>query len=89
MQFSIPLYDALLGANVAPDKAKAVVEAFEKEGTDMTSTLATKADLNILRDEVRQDMALLEARMINKLGMMMLGAISVTGGLVTTLIKVL
>lgn len=89
MQFSLPLYDALLGVNIAADKAKAVVEAFEKESTDMTSTLATKADLNTLRDEVRQDMALLEARMINKLGMMILGAVSVTGGLVTTLIKVL
>lgn len=45
MQISIPLYDALLGVNVPPDKAKAVVQAFEQETTAMTSTLATKTDL--------------------------------------------
>jgi hypothetical protein len=67
MIYSIPLYDALLGANVAPDKAKAVVQAFETETTTMTANLATKADVA----SIRADLALLESRMTVKLGAMM------------------
>ncbi|CAD5366582.1 hypothetical protein RA210_U10397 [Rubrivivax sp. A210] len=67
-------YDALIGANVAPEKAKAAVEAFEKERETMTSTLATK-----------QDLLVLESRMTIKLGAMLVAAV----GLIVTLIKVL
>lgn len=41
MKISLTLYDALISANVPPEKAKAVVDAWE---TDVEK-LATKADL--------------------------------------------
>ena len=78
MQFSIPLYDALIGVNVSPEKAKAVVEALEKEHDNMTSTLVTK-------DDLRTQLASLETRMTIKLGTMLVAAI----GIVVTLMKVL
>jgi hypothetical protein len=43
------LYDALVSINVPNDKARAVVDAMER---DMLSTLATKADLQLLRQEL-------------------------------------
>jgi len=43
------LYDALVSINVPNDKARAVVDAMER---DMTSTLATKSDLQLLRQEL-------------------------------------
>jgi hypothetical protein len=49
------LYDALVSINVPNDKARAVVDAMER---DMGTTLATKADLQIMRQEFRQEMAL-------------------------------
>jgi len=63
MKISLTLYDALISANVPPEKAKAVVDAWE---TDVEK-LATKADLqhvetrlnasiSELRSEVRSDM---------------------------------
>ena len=92
MQFSIPLYDALIGVNVASEKAKTVVDAFEKEYDNMTSSLATKDDLRSVKDELRvlgdqlhADMALLESRMTIKLSAMLAAAI----GIVVTLMKVL
>lgn len=74
MQTSIPLYDALVSANVPNDKAKAVVEAFAKEYEDMTSNPATKEDLRLL-----------ESRMTIKLGAMLFTAV----GLVAALFKAL
>jgi hypothetical protein len=71
---SITLYDALVSANVAPDKAKAVVEAFDKERETMASELATK-----------QDLQLLESRLTVKLGAMLFAAV----GLAVALVKVL
>jgi hypothetical protein len=50
------LYDALVSINVPSDKARAVVDAMER---DMGTTLATKADLHQLRTEVGQEFALL------------------------------
>jgi hypothetical protein len=85
MQFSIPLYDALIGVNITPDKAKAVVEAFEKERSEMTANLASKEDLRGLRDEIRQSLVLLESRMTIKLGAMLFTAV----GLAVALFKVL
>ena len=78
MSSSIPLYDALLSANVAPDKAKAVAEAFEKERESMVSQLVTK-------DDLRTAMELLESRLTVKLGAMLFAAV----GLAVALIKVL
>ena len=50
------LYDALVSINVPSDKARAVVDAMER---DMGTTLATKQDLVLLRQELRQEMQLL------------------------------
>jgi hypothetical protein len=43
------LYDALVSINVPNDRARAVVDAMER---DMGTTIATKADLQILRQEM-------------------------------------
>jgi hypothetical protein len=49
MDYLYSLYDALVSINVPNDKARAVVDAMER---DMTSTLATKSDLLLLRQEL-------------------------------------
>jgi hypothetical protein len=72
------LYDALISINVPNDKARAVVDAMER---DMATTMATKADLQLLTQElkseislVRKDMELLSTNMSVRLGsMLMLG----------------
>ena len=43
------LYDALVSINVPSDKARAVVDAMER---DMGTTLATKQDLAVLKAEL-------------------------------------
>jgi hypothetical protein len=43
------LYDALVSINVPNDKARAVVDAMER---DMATTIATKADLHLLKQEL-------------------------------------
>lgn len=65
------LYDALISINVPNDKARAVVDAMER---DMGTTIATKSDLQLLkqelmslisglatRDELRDQMAAVKA----------------------------
>jgi hypothetical protein len=47
------LYDALVSINVPNDKARAVVDAMER---DMATTIATKADLQLLRQELKADL---------------------------------
>ena len=72
------LYDALVSINVPNDKARAVVDAMER---DMGTTIATKADLQVLRQElhqecalIRKDMEILSTTMTVRLGsMLMLG----------------
>jgi hypothetical protein len=54
------LYDALVSINVPNDKARAVVDAMER---DMATTVATKADLQILRSELHQECALIRKDM--------------------------
>lgn len=63
---------------MAPDKAKAVAEAFEREREAMVSQLVTK-------DDLRTSMELLESRLTVKLGAMLFAAV----GLAVALIKVL
>jgi hypothetical protein len=53
------LYDALVSINVPNDKARAVVDAMER---DMGTTIATKADLQLLRQEMQQQMGLLATK---------------------------
>jgi len=59
------LYDALVSINVPGDKARAVVDAMER---DMGTTLATKQDLLLLASKedhllLKQDVALLRQEM--------------------------
>ena len=53
------LYDALVSINVPNDKARAVVDAM---GRDMGTTIATKADLQLLRQELISSMSVLVTR---------------------------
>jgi phosphopantetheine adenylyltransferase len=49
MNYLYSLYDALVSISVPSDKARAVVDAMER---DMSTALATKQDLQLLRQEV-------------------------------------
>ena len=65
MDYLYSLYDALVSINVPSDKARAVVDAMER---DMGTTLATKQDLLLLASKedlllLRQDVALLRQEM--------------------------
>ncbi len=60
MDYLYSLYDALVSINVPNDKARAVVDAMER---DMATTIATKADLQILRSELHQECALIRKDM--------------------------
>jgi hypothetical protein len=53
VDFLYSLYDALVSINVPSDKARAVVDAMER---DMGTTLATKPDLESLRLATKQDL---------------------------------
>jgi hypothetical protein len=50
------LYDVLISINVPNDKARAVVDAMER---DMSTTIATKSDLQLLQQATRADLRLL------------------------------
>ena len=56
MSFQFSLYDALVGIDVPVDKARAVVDALER---DMGATLSTKQDVLLLRQELKQELDLL------------------------------
>lgn len=69
------LYDALVSINVPNDRARAVVDAMER---DMATTIATKADLQLLEQKltsqmelIRKDMQLLSTTMTVRLGSML------------------
>ena len=59
MDYLYPLYDALISINVPNDKARAVVDAMER---DMGTTIATKTDLQLLRQEMATKAELAELR---------------------------
>ena len=59
MNYLYSLYDALVSISVPSDKARAVVDAMER---DMSTTLATKQDLEILKKDVENRIASLEQR---------------------------
>ena len=65
MDYLYSLYDALVSINVPNDKARAVVDAMER---DMATTIATKTDLQLLRSELHQECALIrqECALIRK-----------------------
>ena len=54
MDYLYSLYDALVSINVPNDKARAVVDAMER---DMATTIATKSDLQLLRQELTSAMS--------------------------------
>jgi hypothetical protein len=60
MNYLYSLYDALVSISVPSDKARAVVDAMER---DMGTTLATKSDLDNLRLATKQDLLLLKQEM--------------------------
>ena len=59
MDYLYSLYDALVSINVPSDKARAVVDAMER---DMGTTLATKPDLEVLRRDLENRFALVDQR---------------------------
>ena len=59
MDYLYSLYDALVSINVPNDKARAVVDAMER---DMGTTIATKTDLQLLRQEMATKAELAELR---------------------------
>ena len=68
MDYLYSLYDALVSINVPNDKARAVVDAMER---DMGTTIATKTDLQMLRQEsalLRKDLEMLPVVMTVRLG---------------------
>jgi hypothetical protein len=93
MNYLYSLYDALVSISVPADKARAVVDAMERE---MGTTLATKQDLLLLRQELdgryslldqkldtlrgdmAKDLASLELRMTVKLGSMIVACFGLT-----------
>lgn len=60
MDYLYSLYDALVSINVPNDRARTVVDAMER---DMSTTLATKVDLELLRSELRQETVLIRKEM--------------------------
>ena len=59
MDYLYSLYDALVSISVPNDKARAVVDAMER---DMGTTIATKSDLQFLRLELTAAMSLLATK---------------------------
>jgi hypothetical protein len=59
MNYLYALYDALVSISVPSDKARAVVDAMER---DMSTTLATKQDLEALKLATKQDLLPLATR---------------------------
>ena len=72
MNYLYSLYDALVSINVPSDKARAVVDAMER---DMGTTLATKQDLLLLatREDLiatKQDLQFLRQDLENRFALM-------------------
>jgi hypothetical protein len=72
VSFEFTLYDALVGIEVPADKARAVIDALER---DMGSTLATKQDIILLKQEIQslsekvaRDLEILRLSMTVRLG---------------------
>jgi hypothetical protein len=87
MSFQFSLYDALVSVDVPPDKARAVIDALER---DMGATLATKSDVRLLqrdidqlRKDVERDLELLRSSMTVRLGSIQV----VTAGLLFAALK--
>lgn len=78
MDYLYSLYDALVSINVPSDKARAVVDAMER---DMGTTLATKQDLEMLKQAMDGRFALVDQK-LETLGLKLtikLGSMMVVG----------
>ncbi len=64
MDYLYSLYDALVSINVPNDKARAVVDAMER---DMGTTIATKADLQMFQIATKSDLQLLRQELVTSL----------------------
>ncbi len=64
MDYLYSLYDALVSINVPNDKARAVVDAMER---DMGTTIATKTDLQMLQIAAKSDLQLLRQELVASL----------------------
>ena len=80
MSFQFSLYDALVGIEVPPEKAKAVIDALER---DMGTTRATKQDIAFLKELIARDLELLRSSMTVRLGSIQV----VTAGLLFAALK--
>ncbi|MEX2149647.1 MAG: hypothetical protein WD793_05505 [Steroidobacteraceae bacterium] len=75
MDYLYSLYDALVSINVPSDKARAVVDAMERDmGTTLATkrdleaqSLVTKKDLELVRSAMKQDLELLRSAMTQDL----------------------
>jgi len=65
MSFQFSPYDALVSIDIPAEKARAVIDALER---DMGSTLATKQDIEYLKEKVGRDLELLRLSMTVRLG---------------------
>jgi hypothetical protein len=91
VDYLLPLYDLLVSINVPNEKARAVVDAMER---DMGTRIATKADLQYLGTELRQeilmvrkDLQLLEANLKSELTLRLGSMMVVLVGLLFAALK--
>lgn len=86
---SLAIYDALLQAGVAEAPARRIVDSLEQ---DMTTLLAIKQDLLMVRQDLRhldEQLALrlqsMESRIVIRLSLVMAGLFSVSGTVIALL----
>ena len=72
MSFELTLYDALVSIDVPSEKARAVIDALER---DMGSTLATKQDILLVKQQLEHRIDLLQSTMTIRLGSFLVVAI--------------
>jgi len=77
------LYDALVSINVPNEKAKAVIDAMER---DMMDKVATKADLEHVRVLLSKDMERTNERIANQTQAITLRLLLTAAGLVPAII---
>jgi phosphopantothenoylcysteine synthetase/decarboxylase len=82
--FGITFYDALVGANVPPDKASALVPAMERQ---MFEPLATQQDLQALQSTIAQQLLALEPGLKEDLTVRLGTLLAASIGLIVPLLK--
>jgi hypothetical protein len=82
--FGITFYDARVGANLRPDKARALVPAMERA---MYERLATQQDLQALQSTITQQLLALASRLKHELTVRLGGPLAASIGLIVTLLR--